>query len=53
MKKQFALKSAKALNSLKTLAAKHESTTTLNFSMLVPCCSAGPVVDYSAPVLSH
>lgn len=52
MKKQFALKSAKALNNVKTLVAKHEFTNKLNFSETIPCCSAGPLIDRFTPVPS-
>lgn len=45
MEKQFALKSATALKKVKALAAKHESTAKLNFSILLMCCDHGPVID--------
>ncbi|MBD2756243.1 hypothetical protein [Spirosoma validum] len=45
MEKQFALKPATALKKVKALAAKHELSTKLNFSILLMCCDNGPIVD--------
>lgn len=52
MKKQFAIKSAKSIKAIKSLAAKYESANTLGFSVIAMCCADGPVIKQGVTDLS-